>query len=104
MTTRLDDTLRVRLTEILRWQPTTESELRRLAEEGGACERILRARLEHAESRLKALTEDAASSLAEVVSELHDVRELRAELDELRARLADLDVQARELRASWLAR
>lgn len=103
MEARLDDSLRIRLTETLRRQPTTESELRRLAEEGGACERILAARLERGESRLRALTAEASSSLLDIAAELHEVREFREELDELRAFLADLDVRARELRAGWLA-
>ena len=99
----LEDALSGRLTEILKPEPTTESELRRLAEEADACQRILRGQLERRRSRLDALTAEPSSSFADIVAEVRHVRELSAELDELRELRDGLEVRARELRAGWLA-
>ena len=45
---------------------------------------------------------DPASSLAEVAAAVRTVNELRPDLDELRALLAEVEGRAREFRASWL--
>jgi len=98
----LDDELRGRLRDVLaRGRVPIEPELRRLAEEGDACERILRGELTRREERLAAL--DPGMSLTEIAAELQRVRALREHADELRAMLDELDRRARELRAGWLA-
>lgn len=95
--------LKKRLRGVLDEQPVTEAELRRLSEEGHACELILGALLERDEQRLAELGRDPASSLADVAAALRDVNDLRPELDELQELLAELNARAREFRASWLA-
>ena len=98
----LDEELRGRLRAVLtsRREPI-EPELRRLTEEGDACERIMRGELTRREERLAEL--DAGMSLTEIAAELQRVRALRDRTDELRAMLDELDGRARELRAGWLA-
>lgn len=100
----LDDALRVRLTDVLasRREPT-EPELRRLAEEGDACERVLRGELRRREEKLARLGSASELSLTEFAAEVQRVRALRKRADELRAMLDELDARARELRAGWLA-
>lgn len=97
----LQGALGARLRAILGPEPRTESELRRVGEEAEAWERILAAQLERGRSRLQDLTADTSSPLGDIVAEVRHVRELQAELDELRDLLAALDVRARELRATW---
>ena len=82
----------------------TEAELRKLAEEGRACELILGGQLQRSEQRLQALSSDPASSLVEIAAALREVNELRPDLDELEALLADLQARAREFRARWVVR
>ena len=79
----------------------TEAELRKLAEEGRACELILGGQLQRAEQRLEALASDPSSSLVEIAAALREVNELRPDLDELEALLAELQGRAREFRARW---
>jgi hypothetical protein len=81
----------------------TEAELRRLAEEGRACELILGGQLQRSERRLEALSSDPASSLADIADALREVSELRPDLDELEALLGELQGRAREFRARWTA-
>ena len=76
----------------------TEAELRKLAEEGRACELILGGQLRRSEQRLEALSSDPSSSLAEIAAALREVNELRPDLDELEALLGDLQARAREFR------
>ena len=98
----LDDELKGRLRDVLaRGQVPIEPELRRLAEEGAACELILRGELTRREERLAGL--DPGMSLTEIAAELQRVRGLRERADELRQMLDELDRRARELRAGWLA-
>jgi hypothetical protein len=103
VTETLDFALKARLRAVLDHGPVTESELRKLTEEGTACVLILNARLERSERRLAELSSDPASSLAEIAAEVRATNELRPDLDELHALLGALDARAREFRASWLA-
>ena len=81
----------------------TEAELRKLAEEGRACELILGGQLRRSERRLEALASDPTSSLADIAGALREVNELRPDLDELEALLGELQGRAREFRARWVA-
>jgi chromosome segregation ATPase len=100
----LDSALKERLRAVVRDEPVTEAELRKLAEEGRACELILGGQLQHAEERLAALSSDPASSLADIADALREVNELRPDLDELEALLGELQERAREFRARWAVR
>jgi len=98
----LDEELRARLRDVLaRGRVPIEPELRRLTEEGAACERVLRGELRRREERLAGL--DPGMSLTEIAEELQRVRGLRDRADDLRGMLDELDRRARELRAGWLA-
>lgn len=98
----LDEELRARLRDVLRSRrEPIEPELRRLTEEGDACERIMRGELSRREERLAQL--DTGMSLTEIAAELQRVRALRDRTNELRAMLDELDQRARALRAGWLA-
>jgi hypothetical protein len=100
----LDDELRGRLRDVLaRGRVPIEPELRRLAEEGAACERILRGELRGREERLAGLGSDPGMSLTEIAEELQRARGLRERADELRVMLDELDRRSRELRAGWVA-
>jgi hypothetical protein len=99
----LDSALKERLRSVLGGRPVTEAELRKLTEEGRACELILSGQLARDERRLDQLAGDPASSLAEIAARLTHVNELRPDLDELQSMLAELDARAREFRASWLS-
>jgi chromosome segregation ATPase len=99
----LDSSLKDRLRAVLEWQPVTEAELRRLAEEGDAGARILRGQLERAKHRLAALSADPTSSLSEIAAALRRVNEVQPELEEMQALLTALQARAREFRASWLS-
>jgi hypothetical protein len=83
--------------------PVTEAELRKLAEEGRACELILGGQLQRSEKRLEALASDPTSSLAEIAGALREVNELRPDLDELEALLGAVQARAREFRVRWAA-
>lgn len=82
----------------------TEAELRKLAEEGRACELILGGQLQRSEQRLEALASDPTSSLTDIAEALREVNELRPDLDELEALLGELQERARESRARWAVR
>jgi hypothetical protein len=99
----LDSVLKLRLRAVLDRQPVTEAELRKLAEEGRACARILGGRLERGERLLGELSSDPSSSLAEIADALREVNELRPDLEELSSLLADLEGYARASRAHWLS-
>jgi uncharacterized protein involved in exopolysaccharide biosynthesis len=99
----LDSALKERLRAVLGSRPVTEAELRKLADEGRACELIIAAQLQHAEERLAGLSAEPASSLAEIAATFREVNELQPDLAELRQLLATLTSRAREFRASWLS-
>src|SRR2546430_1599924 len=104
MAETLDSALRERLGAVLdrQPQPVSETELRKLFEEGRVCTLILSGQLEGGERQLAELAADPASSLAEFAAAGRTVNELRPDLDELRALLAEVEGRAREFRASWL--
>jgi uncharacterized membrane protein YccC len=99
---RLDLALTKRLREIVAGDPTTESELRALADQAGGWERAVTAQLRAADERLGQLNGDPASRLAEMAGEIRRVETLTRELDEARSLLAGLEARTRELRTSWL--
>jgi hypothetical protein len=99
----LDAELKERLRAVLESQPVTEAELRKLSEEGRACELILGAQLEQGEHRLAELVSDPKSSLVEIADAFRVVSEVRPDLEELHTMLAELDIRSREFRASWVA-
>jgi chromosome segregation ATPase len=98
----LDSALKEQLRAVVDRQPVTEAELRKLFEEGQACALILGAQLERNEQRLEHLAADPASSLADIAAALQTVNELRPDLEELHALLAELQGRAREFRARWV--
>jgi hypothetical protein len=98
----LDAALKVRLRAVLDSRPVTEAELRKLFEEGRACELILGAQLEKEEARLVRFAAEPASEFAEIAEALRRVGELRPDLAELHELLAALDTRAREFRSSWV--
>jgi hypothetical protein len=104
VTETLDSAVKARLRAVLDRAPVTETELRQLAEQGRACTLILGAQLERAEQRLARVTSDPASPLADIAEAFRTVNELRPDLEELEAMLADLDSRAREFRTAWLLR
>ncbi len=103
MAETLDSALKERVRAVLAREPVTEAELRRLTEEGRACELILSGQLERAERELARLASNPASSLGEIAAALRSVNELRPDLDELETLLAELQERARAFRAAWLA-
>ena len=103
MAETLDSALKRELRAVLDRRPVTEAELRKLFEQGRACELILAGQLEKEEERLARLAADAASPFTEVAATLRRVNELRPDLAELHRLLGALDAQARELRAAWVS-
>ena len=99
---KLDLALTKRLREIVRGEPTTESELRALADQAGGWERAVAAQLRAAESRLGELNANPMSPLAEMATEIRRVEALTTELEEARMLLAGLEQRTRELRTAWL--
>ena len=98
----LEFALLARLREVLAGAPASEVELRKLSEQTDAWARTLAGQLEASETRLAALVGDPESSLAEMADELRRIELLRPELRDLRARIEELDIRARELRTGWL--
>ena len=99
----LDSALKERLRAVLDRRQVTEAELRKLFEEGQACALIIGGELEKSERRLAQLSSDPAAPLTEIAASLRNVNELRPDLEELHELLAELSVQARRFRASWLS-
>src|SRR5919199_2353813 len=99
---KLDLALTKRLREVVRGEPTTESELRTLADQAGGWERAVAAQLRAAESRLGELNANPMSPLAEMATEIRRVDALTTELEEARMLLAGLEQRTRELRTAWL--
>jgi hypothetical protein len=98
----LDFALIRRLREVLERRPATESELRTLAEQADAWARTINGQIQASERRLRRLSANPASSLAQIAAELRRVDTLRPQLHEVRSLLADLENRARELRTEWL--
>jgi uncharacterized coiled-coil DUF342 family protein len=100
----LDSALMERLRAVLDRRPVTEAELRKLMEEARAWAKLAGAQLERSKQRLDELAGDPETPLAELADALREVHELRPELDELHAMLAELQGRAREFRQSWVSR
>ena len=98
----LEHDLVERLRQVLAERPTTEAELRSLAERALGLERTLAADLEASERRLDALSAGPGGSVAEAASLLRRVDSLRIELDRVCAVIENLDERARALRTAWL--
>jgi hypothetical protein len=102
VTETFDFAVKARLRAALACRSATESQLRKLTEEGRACVLILDARLERSKRHLAELSSDPTSSLAEIAAEVRASDETRSDLDELNALLTELEELAREFRSSWL--
>ena len=98
----LEHDLSKRLRQVLAERPTTEAELRSLAERALRLERTLAADLEAHERRLDALSAEPGSSVAEAAAALRRVDAVRVELDRIRSLLDNLEDRARQLRTAWL--
>src|SRR5436309_13125596 len=94
----LDFALINRLQEVLDRRPATEAELRSLKEQAEGWERALAGQVESSERRLRRLNANAASSLAQIASELRRVERLRRQLTEVRSLLEGREPRGRELR------
>jgi len=99
----LDAALKARLRAVVAGRPVTESELRKLFEQGRACSLIMNGELEHSERRLAELSGDPASSFVEIAAAVRRASSRREELDELHALLAELTEHARAYRGAWVA-
>ena len=102
MSEPLDFALIGRLRDVANSRPATEAELRTLAEQADAWARTLSGQIDGSERRLRRLTTNPASSLAQIAAELRRVEKLRPQLEEVRLLLVDLEDRARELRTQWL--
>jgi DNA repair exonuclease SbcCD ATPase subunit len=98
----LDFALIKRLREVRDRRPATESELRALTEQADAWARAVSAQIQASERRIRRLTANPASSLAQIAGELRRVEKLRPQLNEVRSLLTDLEERARQLRTEWL--
>jgi hypothetical protein len=100
----LDTVLKERLRRVLDdpQRPVTETELRKLLEDGRACTLILGADLERLERQLAALDGDPGSSLGAIATVFRRVHDFRLHLEELDGLLSALEDRAREARTSWL--
>ena len=98
----LDFALLRRLREVRDRVPATESELRTLTEQAEAWARTVNGQIEASERRIRRLTSNPASSLAQIAAELRRVENLRPQLNEVRSLIEDLEHRARELRTEWL--
>ena len=104
MAERLDFTLSARLREIVGRGSLTETQLRELTARADGRARALRAQIRESEERLRRLTADGSSGVAEMADELRRVETLRPQLGEVEALVAELETTARELRTAWLLR
>jgi chromosome segregation ATPase len=98
----LDFALIKRLREVRDRRPATEAELRALTEQAEAWARTVNAQIQTSERRIRRLTANPASSLAQIADELRRVEKLRPQLNEVRSLLTDLEIRARQLRTEWL--
>lgn len=102
MSQTLEFALLARVREVLAGAPASEVELRKLSEQTDAWARTLAGQIEASETRLAALETDEASSLAAMAEELRRIDTLRPELRDMRSRIEELGIRARELRTGWL--
>jgi hypothetical protein len=102
----LDTDLKERLRDVLAEprRPVTETELRKLSDEGRACRLLLGAELERLERRLGKADGDPHSSLGEIADAYRRVHDFRKHVGELDGLMAALDTRAREVRSSWRLR
>jgi hypothetical protein len=100
----LDVAVARRLREIVRGEPTTESELRTLADRADGWARALEAQVDGSERRLAELNADPASPLAEIAGEVRRLDALLPALEEARSLVAGLEQRTRELRTAYLKR
>jgi hypothetical protein len=98
----LELTLIKRLREVRDRRPATESELRTLKEQAEGWARAVGGQISSSERRIRRLSANPASSLAQIAAELRRVERLRPQLNEVRSLLATLEERARELRTEWL--
>ena len=89
--------------EVLADRPSTEAELRALRAQADGWARVLKGRVSAGERRLREMTADPASSLAEIAGELRHVDPLRRQLVETRVLIDRLDERARDLRSGWVS-
>jgi chromosome segregation ATPase len=99
---RLDLALTTRLREVVGGRPTTESELRALADQAGGWARATEAQLRAAEQRLEQLNADPSSPLAELAAEVRRADAFKRELEEARSLIDGLEQRTRELRTAYL--
>ncbi|SRR6266571_371416 len=98
----LDFALIKRLREVRDRRPATESELRTLKEQAEAWARAVSGQIQSSERRIRRLSANRASSLAQIAGELRRVERLRPQLNEVRSLLEELEERARQLRTEWL--
>jgi hypothetical protein len=99
---RIDSTLNARLRQILSRGSLTESELREAIASADGWSRALRAQVRASEQRLRRLTADSTSGVAEIADELRRLEALKPQLEETETLAAELETTARELRTAWL--
>jgi hypothetical protein len=99
---QLDFALIKRLREVRDSRPATEAELRALTEQADAWARTVSGQIEASERRIRRLSENPASSLAQIADELRRVERLRPQLNEVRTLITDVENRARQLRTEWL--
>jgi hypothetical protein len=99
---RLSSTLTARLRQTVARGSLTETELRELTSQADGWARALRAEIRASERRLRRLTDDDASGLAEIAAELRRFESLRPQLGEVDGLVAELDEIARRMRTAWL--
>jgi hypothetical protein len=99
---RLDSTLSARLRQTVARGRLTETELRELTAQADGLASSLRPQIRASERRLRRLTADDTSGVAEIADELRRVELLRLQLGDVEDLLADLEQTARELRTAWL--
>jgi chromosome segregation ATPase len=104
MTDSLEFALLARLKEVLKAPSATEAELRTLGEQSDAWALSLKGQIEASERALRELDADPASPLSAIAAELRRVERLNDELARLQSLQRALELRARELRASWIAR
>jgi hypothetical protein len=95
--------VKARLCAVNAGRRVTEAELRQLFEESRACSLIMSGELARSEQRLTELSRDPASSFVEIAGALRRAHELRDDLEELHALLAELEEHARAYRGAWVA-